>query len=168
MPNPIQPACMAMPLVPAASNAVEPPAFVNVDGKVGVSRAELTTAVLMPTKASVVPPPFRNPTEPMALVPATDGVKVRSQVLPALKPVVQAVPPTELVKVTMVNLVVPVKNAGAAAVPVASSVGVTDGNWRVVFPVVPPAPPPPKLTVQVVAVTDPLIVKVPESDSAFR
>lgn len=110
---------MAMPLVPDASNAVEPPAFVNPAGKVGVSEVELTTAVLIPTKASVVPPPFRNPTELMVLVPADEGVKVRSQVLPGPRPEVQAVPAPVLLKVTMVNLGVVVgKKTGAAAVPV--------------------------------------------------
>ena len=119
MPNPTQPACMAMPLVPDASNAVEPPAFVNVAGKVGVSEMELTTAVLMPTKASVVPPPFKNPTVPIELVPADEGVKVISQDLPAPKPEVQAVPAPVLLKVTTVNLGVVVgKKTGAAAVPV--------------------------------------------------
>ena len=145
-----------------------PPALVNAAGKLGVSEVELTATVLIPTKASV-PPPFKKPTVPMELVPTDEGVKVRSQVLPGTRPVVQAVPGVVLLKVMMVNLVVPVKNTGAAAVPTAPrSVGVTDGNWRVVLAVVGPAPPPPKLIVQVVAETVPLMVKVPESDSAFR
>ncbi len=133
----------------------------------GVASAELRTAALMPTNA-LVPPPFKKLVPPTLLVPVADGVKFMSQVLP--DSVVQ-VPPAPLLKEMTVNLGLMARGLAGVPPPEESSPGVTVSNCRVVLALPEPlAEPdgPEKFTVQVVALTLPLMFRVAVSDMALR